>query len=272
MKKSLECSTKPRPVSTGPPFSTCMVSAFSGSLIWSAFVDDLELHQQAGKIDAAGRAVDDDAHRPFRGMRAHVDDGALEARIAHDRHGDHVTGRPDSRHRTNYRPCRRLCGDRASVSSLAASSVPCLQGSSAKASLADSYPDIGWRFCQSSLRACTPDAAFGRGSQAIQWFAVKLACKDVLMNVIVPMRAALGIAVTLSVACTAIEARAEDSSPWQHDTHSAIRLLAGSRSGAVLLGGIDIKLQPGWKTYWRTPGDSGVPLRSISPSPTMSKR
>jgi DsbC/DsbD-like thiol-disulfide interchange protein len=81
------------------------------------------------------------------------------------------------------------------------------------------------------------------------------------MIVIVPMRAALGVAATLSVACTAVAARAEDSSAWQRDTHSAIRLLAGSRSGAVLLGGIAIQLQPGWKTYWRTPGDSGVPPR-----------
>lgn len=81
------------------------------------------------------------------------------------------------------------------------------------------------------------------------------------MIVIVPMRAALGIAATLSVACMAIDVRAEDSSAWQRDTHSAIRLLAGSRSGAVLLGGIAIQLQPGWKTYWRTPGDSGVPPR-----------
>jgi DsbC/DsbD-like thiol-disulfide interchange protein len=37
--------------------------------------------------------------------------------------------------------------------------------------------------------------------------------------------------------------------------------LAGSRSGAVLLGGIAFQLQPGWKTYWRNPGDSGVPPR-----------
>src|SRR6195256_4233104 len=81
------------------------------------------------------------------------------------------------------------------------------------------------------------------------------------MIVTVPMRAALGLVVTLSVACMAIEVRAEDSSPWQRDTHSAVRLLAGSRSGAVLLGGIAIQLQPGWKTYWRTPGDSGVPPR-----------
>src|SRR5712671_2855394 len=81
------------------------------------------------------------------------------------------------------------------------------------------------------------------------------------MSVIVPMRAVLGIAATLSVACAAIEVRAEDSSTWQRDAHSAIRLLAGSRSGTVLLGGVAVQLQPGWKTYWRTPGDSGVPPR-----------
>jgi DsbC/DsbD-like thiol-disulfide interchange protein len=81
------------------------------------------------------------------------------------------------------------------------------------------------------------------------------------MIVIVPKRMALGLAAALSVACMAIEVRAEDASPWQHDAHSAVRLLAGSRSGAVLLGGIAIQLQGGWKTYWRTPGDSGVPPR-----------
>src|SRR5258707_98380 len=81
------------------------------------------------------------------------------------------------------------------------------------------------------------------------------------MNVMVPLRAALGATAILSVACAACEVRAEDASPWQRDAHSAVRLLAGSRSGAVLLGGIAIQLQPGWHTYWRTPGDSGVPPR-----------
>ncbi len=81
------------------------------------------------------------------------------------------------------------------------------------------------------------------------------------MNVLVPMRAAFGAAAILSVACVATGVRADDASPWQKDAHSAIRLLAGSRSGAVLLGGIAIELQDGWKTYWRTPGDSGVPPR-----------
>jgi DsbC/DsbD-like thiol-disulfide interchange protein len=80
------------------------------------------------------------------------------------------------------------------------------------------------------------------------------------MILMVPSRAALGAAV-LCVACAASAVRAEDASPWQRDAHSALRLLAGSRSGTVLLGGVAIQLQPGWKTYWRTPGDSGVPPR-----------
>src|SRR5882672_6343063 len=81
------------------------------------------------------------------------------------------------------------------------------------------------------------------------------------MMVMVPMRAAAGFAAILFLGAFAIEVRADDSSPWQRDTHSAVRLLAGSRSGGVLLGGIAFQLQPGWKTYWRTPGDSGVPPR-----------
>src|SRR2546430_2996659 len=81
------------------------------------------------------------------------------------------------------------------------------------------------------------------------------------MNVIVPMRAALGLAATLVVTSPSVEARAQDASPWQRDGHSGVRPLAGSRSGAVLLGGIAFQLDPGWKTYWRNPGDSGVPPR-----------
>src|SRR6478609_1380787 len=83
------------------------------------------------------------------------------------------------------------------------------------------------------------------------------------MTPMVPARAAIGFAATILIfaSSAAIEARAQDASPWQRDGHSAVRLLAGSRSGTVLLGGIAFQLQSGWKTYWRTPGDSGVPPR-----------
>jgi DsbC/DsbD-like thiol-disulfide interchange protein len=56
---------------------------------------------------------------------------------------------------------------------------------------------------------------------------------------------------------------AADASPWENDLRSAARLIAaevrtdGGRR--VLRGGVQIKLHPGWKTYWRYPGDSGVP-------------
>ena len=81
------------------------------------------------------------------------------------------------------------------------------------------------------------------------------------MTAIVPSRTALGLVATLLASSLLTEARSQDASPWQKDGHSAVRLLAGSRSGSVLLGGIAFQLQPGWKTYWRTPGDSGVPPR-----------
>jgi DsbC/DsbD-like thiol-disulfide interchange protein len=81
------------------------------------------------------------------------------------------------------------------------------------------------------------------------------------MNAMVPSRKFAGLTAALLAASLAAAARAEDASPWQKDGHSAVRLLAGSRSGAVLLGGVAFQLQPGWKTYWRTPGDSGVPPR-----------
>src|SRR5437868_11405328 len=81
------------------------------------------------------------------------------------------------------------------------------------------------------------------------------------MTAIVPSRTALGLAATLFASLTFEVLASEDASPWQKDGHSSVRLLAGSRSAAVLMGGIAFALQPGWKTYWRTPGDSGVPPR-----------
>src|SRR4051812_19477491 len=81
------------------------------------------------------------------------------------------------------------------------------------------------------------------------------------MTAMVPPRFVFAVAASALTCAVATEASAQDASPWLNDGHSAVRLLAGSRSGAVLLGGIAIQLEGGWKTYWRTPGDSGVPPR-----------
>jgi DsbC/DsbD-like thiol-disulfide interchange protein len=59
-------------------------------------------------------------------------------------------------------------------------------------------------------------------------------------------------------------AAAADASGWASGQHSAMRLIAGSRPAAepsILRAGVEVKLASGWKTYWRYPGDSGVPPR-----------
>src|ERR1700760_2098394 len=70
----------------------------------------------------------------------------------------------------------------------------------------------------------------------------------------------LGLAAIL----VAAHAQATDASAWDGDARSAVRLIAGdtkSAPGAPLRAGMEIRLAPGWKTYWRYPGDSGVPPR-----------
>lgn len=74
-------------------------------------------------------------------------------------------------------------------------------------------------------------------------------------------RAPLRTLAAFSVCVMTSAAAAQDASPWVTETHSAVRLIAGPRTGTLLLGGLAFKLEPGWKTYWRSPGDSGVPPR-----------
>jgi len=55
---------------------------------------------------------------------------------------------------------------------------------------------------------------------------------------------------------------AESASPWQRESEVAVRLISATEAvgtGPVALG-LEIKLEPGWKTYWRLPGAAGLPL------------
>lgn len=62
---------------------------------------------------------------------------------------------------------------------------------------------------------------------------------------------------------TAPAAHAADVSQWAIDIRSATRLIAASPSKdqANLRAGVEFRMDPGWHTYWRYPGDSGVPPR-----------
>jgi DsbC/DsbD-like thiol-disulfide interchange protein len=73
--------------------------------------------------------------------------------------------------------------------------------------------------------------------------------------------AACAVGFLGSVSCPAA---AEDASRWDGDIRSALRLLAGSTpagAAAPFRAGIEIRLKSGWHTYWRYPGEAGVPPR-----------
>jgi len=77
-----------------------------------------------------------------------------------------------------------------------------------------------------------------------------------------PVRLTL-VAATLFCLPGLPAARAQDASDWDAQAHTAARLIAGASvktSNTVFVrAGLEIKLDPGWKTYWRDPGDSGLP-------------
>jgi DsbC/DsbD-like thiol-disulfide interchange protein len=73
----------------------------------------------------------------------------------------------------------------------------------------------------------------------------------------------LTIATAILCAFGAFNVRAQDASAWDKEPHAETRLISGSMiktpDASFLRAGVEIRLDPGWKTYWRQPGDSGVP-------------
>lgn len=82
------------------------------------------------------------------------------------------------------------------------------------------------------------------------------------LHTVVMTRAAVIITILACIAGLST-ARAQDVSPWDTELHAAARLIAGAVTKSAdrkwSRAGIEIRLDPGWKTYWRYPGDSGVP-------------
>lgn len=55
-------------------------------------------------------------------------------------------------------------------------------------------------------------------------------------------------------------AQAPVASDWQEGLNSRVRLVAGTAGeDAARYAGVEIRLEEGWKTYWRNPGDAGIP-------------
>jgi len=69
------------------------------------------------------------------------------------------------------------------------------------------------------------------------------------------------LALALAALAVASDARAA-TSPWARTPEAAVRLVSASEAvGSLdrLRLGLEFELAPGWKTYWRSPGDGGLP-------------
>jgi DsbC/DsbD-like thiol-disulfide interchange protein len=71
--------------------------------------------------------------------------------------------------------------------------------------------------------------------------------------------ASLAVATIPALPASAASAPAL-STPWSQQHESRVRLIAGpAAKDGVFVAGVEISMSDGWKTYWRMPGDSGVP-------------
>jgi Thiol:disulfide interchange protein len=80
-------------------------------------------------------------------------------------------------------------------------------------------------------------------------------------------RAAAICLVVLAFGVAAVAARAASAagaSAWSETDHGRVRLVAGTTgtgTGAAVPLGLQFDMAPGWKVYWRSPGDAGFPPR-----------
>ncbi len=72
----------------------------------------------------------------------------------------------------------------------------------------------------------------------------------------------LGLCLSMPAAI-AQTAAAAGASDWFSGNYTKARLIADGSDSAAIVAGLEISLDDGWKTYWRTPGDAGGMAPSI---------
>lgn len=75
-------------------------------------------------------------------------------------------------------------------------------------------------------------------------------------------RACFGLALVVLLAGwpAPLSAGSDLASPWNEAKYARVRLVAGGAGpGGTRMVGVQIELDEGWYTYWRNPGEAGVP-------------
>ncbi len=86
------------------------------------------------------------------------------------------------------------------------------------------------------------------------------------------LRRAAQLTAVLSLVVASASPAVAVVSAWQGEGQAKVRLIAaGIDTDGRIAAGIEIALEPGWKTYWRTPGDAGIaPLIDFSASTNVA--
>jgi DsbC/DsbD-like thiol-disulfide interchange protein len=118
-------------------------------------------------------------------------------------------------------------------------------------------------FFTRAVRHCT--------SRRFQWRSIGQPAKAMRMTAEINFKInALNMTAVLCTAAIALGAvhawtasawATEDTALWDGDARSGVRLIAGAPKAGTpyLRAGVEIRLMRGWHTYWRYPGDAGVP-------------
>ncbi len=77
-----------------------------------------------------------------------------------------------------------------------------------------------------------------------------------------PLVGGAALFIALAAAILSAAAAPPSASPWVAAANAKARLVSGTvdvGGAPALVAGVQLRMDQGWKTYWRTPGDSGVP-------------
>jgi len=215
-----------------------------GSIGIVAILEYPKLCQEIGKADIGGGSVDDDAHRAFLGMGAYINNRPSKAIVRHAGHGDEkmavkinaVSANLHVRMVTTGRRLEQVIPkevniDRFGISRLAKSIWRCQSRDHAKMTAIDQPAKAAFI----SSRYCA-----GMNSTVFTLFVAGMLS---------------GLTAPMTGASIALGAQSE----WDIGDFHKSRLLLVPGEGRTLQGGLEIAMEEGWHTYWRVPGDAGIP-------------
>lgn len=111
------------------------------------------------------------------------------------------------------------------------------------------------RMARRLAKSVSNKSVLAKSVLAKSFLAKSVLAKSVLVKSVLPVALA-----GLVLAPTGATLRAEPAAtPWAPALHGRARLVDGGRGDEGRLAGIEMALDPGFKTYWREPGESGLP-------------